>query len=433
MWEKWGFLLQVAPKVSPLYPQMGKPMGLRWVNQQTTMTTVIVYDHRGRTAKGRPGSLEVRLTIQKRVYYIGTGIKVMKSEWRFDHIVNRTDANELNERLRIIQKAVAEEVNDRLQRGAAIDVAEIRKSIYGYRYDGGEECITSQFLDWWEERVPMLGLSAGTMKHYKTTLAHIRACGYINRWRDLTTDNIYKFDAYLHGVRIRNSVTRASGADIALTQGTIHNQHKNLKAMIARAVNEALVDINPYDKMKGVFSRGDRETVEFLTMDELKRIERLNVPSGGMLEIARDLFVFQSYTGMAYSDMQAFKLSDCRCEDDRWLLAKQRAKTGVTYYVQILPQALAVAQKYGGEMPQVVGQVYNRALKDIAAMAGIQKRVTSHVARHTFATWMLHEEVPIERVAKMLGHSNIRQTQRYAKVLAEDVFGEFERIKKKKQ
>ena len=397
------------------------------------MTTVIVYDHRGRTAKGRSGALEVRLTIHKRVYYIGTGIKVMKSEWRFDHIVNRADANELNERLSLIQKAVAEEVNDRLQRGVPIDVAEIRRSVYGYRYDGGSECMTSPFLDWWEERVPMLGLSAGTLKHYNTTLAHIRACGYINRWRDLSTENIYKFDAYLHGVRIRNSVTRARGEEVALTQGTIHNQHKNLKAMIVRAVKEGLIDSNPYDKLKGAFSRGERETVDFLTVDELKQIEGLDLPSGGMLEIARDLFVFQAYTGMAFSDMQAFSLNDCRKDGNRWLLSKERMKTGVTYYVQILPQALAVVQKYGGEMPQVVGQVYNRALKDLAAMAGIKKRVTSHVARHTFATWMLHEEVPIERVAKMLGHANIRQTQRYAKVLAEDVYGEFDKIKKKKQ
>jgi integrase len=187
-------------------------------------------------------------------------------------------------------------------------------------------------------------------------------------------------------------------------------------------------DMNPYDKLRGAFARGDRETVEFLTVDELKRNEGLKLPSGGMLSLARDLFVFQAYTGMAFSDMQAFSLRDCRRDGKRWLLAKERVKTGVTYYVQILPQALAVAQKYGGEMPQVVGQVYNRALKDLAAMAGIDKRVTSHVARHTFATWMLHEEVPIERVAKMLGHSNIRQTQRYAKVLPKAVYDDFEKV-----
>ena len=426
-----GFLIEVAPKVSPLYPKMGKPKGLRRVNLET-MTTVIVFDHRGRTENGRPGMLEVRITIQKKVYYIGTGVKVLKKEGRYDHVANRPDAHELNERLGIIMKAVADEVNDRLQRGIAIDVADVRKAVWSLNNDEGmdsQDSMNAPFLDWYEERMAMLGLSPGTLKHYKTTLAHIRACGYIKRWRDLTTENIYRFDAYLHGLRIRNSVTRADGCEIALTQGTIHNQHKNLKAMITRAVAEGLVDMNPYDKLRGAFARGDRETVEFLTVDELKRIEGLKLPSGGMLSLARDLFVFQAYTGMAFSDMQAFSLRDCRRDGKRWLLAKERVKTGVTYYVQILPQALAVAQKYGGEMPQVVGQVYNRALKDLAAMAGIDKRVTSHVARHTFATWMLHEEVPIERVAKMLGHSNIRQTQRYAKVLAEDVFGEFDKLK----
>ena len=398
------------------------------------MTTTILFDHRARTEKGCPGPLEVRVTIQKQRWYIGTGIKVLKSEWRYDHVVNRADAPELNERLQTIMRAVAEEVNDRLQRGVPIDVAEIRRAVWGVAANSVEPSCTvdmtasAPFLDWYERRVEVLGLAYGTLKHYRTTLAHLRACGYINRWRDLTTENIYRFDAYLHGVRITNSVTRANGKEVALTQGTIHNQHKNLKAMIARAVKEGLVEANPYDKLRGVFSRGERETVEFLTVEELKRIEDLDVPKGGMLEIARDLFVFQAYTGMGFSDMQAFKLRECRNDGNRWMLAKERMKTGVTYYVQLLPQALAVAQKYGGEMPQVVGQVYNRALKDLAEMAGIQKRVTSHVARHTFATWMLHEEVPIERVAKMLGHSNIRQTQRYAKVLAEDVFGEFERL-----
>lgn len=424
---------------------MGSPKFKKWVStgslKTTIMTTSIVFDHRGRTQKGRPGPLEVKISIQKNKWFIATGIKVLKQEWKHEEVVNRPDAPELNERLEIILKAVADEVNERLRRGVAVDVTEIRKAVWGLTSVGdlaGESQGTvkemnAPFLDWWELRVPMLGLSHGTIKHYKTTLTHIRACGYINRWRDLTTENIYRFDAYLHGLRVKNAVVRAYGKEVALTQGTIHNQHKNLKAMITRAVNEGLVVSNPYEKLKGAFARGDVETVEFLTVEELKSIEGLELPTGGMLAMARDLFVFQAYTGMAYSDMQAFSLKDCREDNGRWLVAKQRMKTGVPYYVQLLPPALAVVQKYGGVIPQVVGQVYNRALKDLAAMAGITKRITSHVARHTFATWMLHEEVPIERVAKMLGHSNIRQTQRYAKVLAEDVYGEFERIKKKKQ
>jgi site-specific recombinase XerD len=79
-------------------------------------------------------------------------------------------------------------------------------------------------------------------------------------------------------------------------------------------------------------------------------------------------------------------------------------------------------------MPKVAVQVYNRNLRKIAEATGITKRLTSHVGRHTFATWALHEGVSLERVSKMLGHARITQTQRYAKLLAEDVYGEFERL-----
>ena len=93
----------------------------------------------------------------------------------------------------------------------------------------------------------------------------------------------------------------------------------------------------------------------------------------------------------------------------------------MAYYVMLLPQALAAVNRYGGRFPKVAVQTYNKNLKRIADVTGITKRLTSHVGRHTFATWMLHEGVQLERVAKMLGHSKITQTQRYAKVLAEDV------------
>jgi integrase len=182
--------------------------------------------------------------------------------------------------------------------------------------------------------------------------------------------------------------------------------------------------------MRGEIKRGDVETVEFLTKEELARIEGLTLREGSMLAAARDMFVFQSYTGMAYSDMQAFSLEQCRHEGERWMMSGQRVKTGVTYYVQLLPQALAVVQRYGGSLPHVAVQTYNRNLKRIAEETGITKRLTSHVGRHTFATWALHEGVALERVSKMLGHSKITQTQRYAKVLAQDVYGEFDKLGK---
>jgi site-specific recombinase XerD len=149
-----------------------------------------------------------------------------------------------------------------------------------------------------------------------------------------------------------------------------------------------------------------------------------------MMAAARDMFVFQSYTGMAYSDMQGFRLDECRHDGNRWLLAKKRVKTGVTYYVQLLPQALAVVERYGGELPKVAVQVYNRNLKKIAEATGITKRLTSHVGRHTFATWALHNKVELHVVSQMLGHSSTLMTQRYAKTLGIDVMEAFDRLQK---
>ena len=154
-------------------------------------------------------------------------------------------------------------------------------------------------------------------------------------------------------------------------------------------------------------------------------MESLELTEGRVIAAARDMFVFQCYTGMAYADMMEFRLDNCRKSGDVLTYSAPRVKTGVWFYIQILPKALAVAEKYGGSMPSVCNEVFNRKLKDIAKMAGITKKLTTHVGRHTFATWMLHEGVQLERVAKMLGHSKITQTQRYAKVLAKSVQDEY--------
>jgi site-specific recombinase XerD len=108
----------------------------------------------------------------------------------------------------------------------------------------------------------------------------------------------------------------------------------------------------------------------------------------------------------------------------------------VAYVSQLLPPAVRVLEKYDMKIPRIENHVYNRALKAIGIMAGIQMPLHSHLARHTFATWMLRNGAKIENVSRMLGHTNIRQTQRYAKVLAESVHDDFdmvaEKMKKKK-
>jgi integrase len=160
----------------------------------------------------------------------------------------------------------------------------------------------------------------------------------------------------------------------------------------------------------------------------MKRIETLKLPTGSVLDVVRDLFVFQMYTGLAYSDMQAFDFSLYKLVDGEYVYNGERIKTGVQYTSQLLPPVIRVLKKYGMKVPKVSNQDYNRHLKSIGLLAEIHTRMHTHLARHTFATYMLSHKADITNVSKALGHKNIQQTMRYAKVLPESVFADFEKV-----
>ena len=393
--------------------------------------TAIIYNHRGRFSKDGTAPVEVRVTIGRRAYYINTGVSVRPRDWKFDRVVNRCDCDALNERVSIMLERVDRLVNERLKDCSEGDInfEEVRKLVFApdarRNVDDAEDMLT-----WMEREVGRLDVRKGTAAHYYVTVRALAEFGVMRKWSDLTVENIHKWDAYLHTIkRHQTDAELKTGKPVEyIGQATVRNYHKEVKSLLNRAMKFGLTKANPYDRMKGEIKRGDVERVEFLTQEELGRIERLTLRDGSMVAAARDMFVFQAYTGLAYSDMQAFSLEQCRHDGERWLMAGHRVKTGVAYYVMLLPQALAAVNRYGGQFPKVAVQTYNKNLKRIAEVTGITKRLTSHVGRHTFATWMLHEGVQLERVAKMLGHSKITQTQRYAKVLAEDVYGEFERF-----
>jgi len=289
------------------------------------------------------------------------------------------------------------------------------------------------FLDWIARQVPMLGVSEGTRKHYDPLMSRLEAFGRMKRWQDVTVENIAEFDAWLHTITKPQSdaaIRRGQKAE-RLTDGAVYNYHKCLKALLNRAFKFGKIDGNPYDRLRGQFKRGDKQSTEYLTEDEMRAVERLLLPGGSVLEVVRDLFVFQMYTGLPYSDMQAFDIADYKWDGTAWQHVGERIKTGVPYVSQLLPPALRVLEKYGMRIPRLSNADYNRHLKSIGTMACISTPLHSHLARHTFATYMLRNGAKIENVSRMLGHTNITQTQRYAKVLAESVHEDFDRIGKK--
>ena len=395
------------------------------------ITNTIVWDHRGRVAKGGKGQLEIRVTVERKSYYFGTGIKVHKSEFVAGQIINCPGAKELNDRLAIIYRKVLAQVNACVDAGVQINTEDIRKNVWQMvESQSGEPTL----IQWIEEQLPLLGVSEGTLKHYFPLVTRLMQYGKMNRWEDVTVENIYNFDAWLHGQKKhlgKGDKTRRGVEKEALSDAGIYNYHKCLKALLARADKFGKIERNPYERLKGQFKRGDKENVEYLTEDEMKQFEAIILPAGSDLDVAHDLFIFQMYTGLPYSDMQAFDISDYKWDGTRWNHIGQRIKTGVPYVSSLLPPTVKVLEKYDYEIPQMNNADYNHKLKELQRMAGIKTRLHSHLARHTFATYMLRNGAKIENVSRMLGHTNITQTQRYAKVLAQSVHEDFDMIAEK--
>lgn len=383
------------------------------------ITSAVVFDHRNRAASGKEGAVEIRITHNRKAYYVNTGVMVLRKEFVGGTIVDRQDSKELNERIRIVSKKVMAVVNEYLAQDMPLDMVAIRRRVFS----GDVHRSGQAMIDWIKEQLPLLGHREGTMRHYQTLVLRLQQYKQLSNWQDLTVENLYKWDAWLHQLRGWDGKT--------ISDGGVYNYHKCMKAMVQRAVRMGVIAANPYDRMRGVFRRGDKETVEYLTEDEMQRIASLELVPGSQLDKARDLFVFQMWTGFAYSDAQNFDIRRYKLEDGVLTYVGERIKTGVNYVSRLLPPAVAILEKYGMQTPKIGNADYNHLLKGIGIAAGIHTPLHSHMARHSFATYMLNNDVSLDSVSVMLGHTNTVQTRRYAKTLAKTVKDDFDKVAEK--
>lgn len=402
----------------------------------------LFFDHHKRTPKGEEGPVEVRVTVNKKPYYINTGVKVTHDRlvgncirdvkvkgadgvWRLTD-----DADTLNERLTTIVRLVENEVNKCLDERKPLDVSEIRRKVYDLGVADDDD--TPTLVAWIKEQIPMLNVVKNTRQKYMTLCRRLTEFGQITRWEHLSVEAIYKWDAWL---RVQdNELTtnqKAAGVEQAkLGDKAVESYHKGLRAMLNRALKMGKITANPYDRLRGEFVSKKRDVVDYLTEDQMQKILELTPVPGSQVSMARDLFIFQMFTGLGYADTQIFDVSQYREVDGKWRFIGKRVKTGVPYVSMLLPPVVEVLKRNGWRVPRMNNQRYNQMLKAIGMVIGID-RLHSHMGRHTFATWMLSNGSKIENVSKMLGHTDIKMTQRYAEVLAKDVYDDFEMVEKK--
>lgn len=207
-------------------------------------------------------------------------------------------------------------------------------------------------------------------------------------------------------------------------QITINKTIQRLRTPINQAISEGYLDRDPFILHK---SKTVRKVVIFLTTEELKTLEEA-ILQQKRLGMIQDLFIFCCYTGLAFNEMAHLEKQHIQIGFDgiNWIKMK-REKTQRLISIPILPKAQEIIGKYPTEsnriFPPISNQKFNSYLKEIADITGIEKRLTHHIARKTFAsTVLLYNDVPMEIVSELLGHSNMTITQEsYGKIVQKKV------------
>lgn len=261
----------------------------------------------------------------------------------------------------------------------------------------------------------------GTLERYETALSHTVS---FLQWKfktsdidilDLSFEFVTAFEFWLKSER-------------NCSHNTSVKYISNLKKIINICLKNGWLQRDPFTGYK----MNKREVVrEILSQEEIDRIANEVFPTD-RLAIVRDIFLFSCYTGLAYADVKKLKRTEITTgmDGEQWIFT-HRKKTEAPSRIPLLPAALRILQKYennllclnkGVLLPMSSNQKVNAYLKEIADVCGISKKMTFHIARHTFATTVtLTNGVPIETVGKMLGHRNLKTTQHYAKILDKKV------------
>lgn len=207
---------------------------------------------------------------------------------------------------------------------------------------------------------------------------------------------------------------------MTLQQSTVNKELKMFKRILQFAVNERYIEVNPFTiKLKDV-----KTEHKPLTSEDITKMWNMDIENERLSQI-RDLFVFQCYTGLAYIDMVTLTKEDVIGNT----IYKNRKKTEVRSVIPLLPIPKAILEKYDYKLPVISNQKYNVILKALGELCGFKVKLHSHLARHTAATVMINNGIDLPIIAKILGHSSTKITEKvYASVREKTIIDNADRI-----
>lgn len=246
-------------------------------------------------------------------------------------------------------------------------------------------------------------VSLSVLEYNNSFIKRLEEFGKIITFADLTYNNIEDLDLHL-----KKTIK---------SQPTLYKRHSLFKGYIEKARRRGLIERNPYDEF--IFKKGKSEDPVYLIESELQQIIDYK-PKGSSKERllrVKDLFLFQCFTGLSYADLESFNRDLIQVNNGQKEIHATRNKTGVPYIVLLLPIAEDIAEKYDYVLPVISNQKYNENLGILIDRIGIDKNVTTHTGRHTFGTYLINKGISIEAIPKIMGHTNMKQSLLYARML----------------
>jgi len=360
--------------------------------------------------------IEASISYNGERIYFSTGKFAKASDWNKQKQTMKGSTQEaqlINDYLIELRNKIYEKEVELMKRGYMVTVHLLKDAIYNKVESLKDKTLMQVISEYNENKNKLLG--KGISKASLYSFEHSR-----NLLLEFMQKEYDRDDILLNEINIgfMQSFHTFLLSDKGMAQNTCTKHLKYLKSIVTLAVSNNYISYNMLANYKIERKPVD---IDFLTEEELRRIINFDTPIP-RLEKARDFFLFGCFTGLAYIDIKTLKLEHFEKDDEgRIWIKKKRVKTGVLSRIPLLPMAKMILEKYRDcdkLIPIQDASDINKYLKDIALYCHIDKHITFHTSRHTFAsTVTLANNVSLEVVSKMLGHTNTRMTTHYAKLL----------------
>ena len=369
-----------------------------------------VFDRRKVASPTTKSSVDMRICYNYKQKYISTGIKLYSTQWRNGKIINCPDMLQISQTLDKMLSDVRQIIYEMIKKGS-IDISIISKELEK------KNRVPITFIEFCNVRagIRKYGRKKDSQERYDRFLRLFSEWGKIKYFEDLIDKNIISYDKYLTDKGMK-------------AYSRWNNYHRFINGFILDAIKEGLISRNPYEWININKEKSRTGIDKYLTFEEFKKLKNAHMPTP-CLERVRDLFVFQTYTCLRYSDLAAFDSSRVQEMKGVPVYLGDSIKTAKRFTIPLLTPAIEILHKYEGKLPIISNVKYNLYLKSVAQAAGIDKKISSHWARHTGATMLLNEGTDMKIVSKVCGHSSTRITEQvYAKLLNETVVDAIQEI-----